>query len=602
MGSKEKYKLCLCFTRKFRIKDADPSPDVKAVFAKFADNGTTMTAHNLCQFLTDHQGIADKEEALKVAEEVVERCRNSRTRIHQMAKKQQHWLSLEDFHHYLFNTDLNPPIVRSQVDNCEDIMSDPVSHYFVYTGHNSYLTGNQLSSDCSEVPIINALRRGVRVIELDMWPSSGNDDIDILHGRTLTSPVKLIKCLKAIKENAFSSSPYLVVITLEDHLTPDLQAKVAEMIIATFGDILFYPDEQSMSEFPSPKFLMNRIVISTKPPKEYLTQSKSEKDDATKEKEKDPQKIKDNGGGGWGKEVPDFKSELESDDKDEDEEFCEEDGNQSQKEKTPAAPEYKRIITISAGKPKGGLKAAFMIDPNQVRRLSLSEQQLVKASRTYSTDIVKFTQKNILRIYPKGTRFNSSNYNPFIGWMHGAQMVAFNMQGYGRSLWLMQGFFRENGVCGYIKKPDLLMNDSEIFDPQVTQPIKTTLTIKVHMGDGWRFDFKKTHFDIYSPPDFYTRVGIAGVPNDVVMKKTKTIEDDWTPVWDEEFSFPLTVPELAVVRIEVHEYDMSEKDDFAGQTCLPVSTLRSGFRAVPLYDRKGDKFNNVKLLLHFQFT
>jgi hypothetical protein len=39
-----------------------------------------------------------------------------------------------------------------------------------------------------------------------------------------------------------------------------------------------------------------------------------------------------------------------------------------------------------------------------------------------------FTQRNLLRIYPKGTRFNSSNYNPFLGWVHGAQMVAFNMQ------------------------------------------------------------------------------------------------------------------------------------------------------------------------------
>ncbi len=40
----------------------------------------------------------------------------------------------------------------------------------------------------------------------------------------------------------------------------------------------------------------------------------------------------------------------------------------------------------------------------------------------------RFTQRNILRVYPKGTRFNSSNYNPRIGWVHGAQMVAFNMQ------------------------------------------------------------------------------------------------------------------------------------------------------------------------------
>lgn len=40
----------------------------------------------------------------------------------------------------------------------------------------------------------------------------------------------------------------------------------------------------------------------------------------------------------------------------------------------------------------------------------------------------RFTKQNLLRIYPKGIRFDSSNYNPLIGWTHGAQMVAFNMQ------------------------------------------------------------------------------------------------------------------------------------------------------------------------------
>lgn len=52
------------------------------------------------------------------------------------------------------------------------------------------------------------------------------------------------------------------------------------------------------------------------------------------------------------------------------------------------APEYKRLITIRAGKPKGSvqdeLKAA-----GGVRRLSLSEQALEKASESYGADIVR---------------------------------------------------------------------------------------------------------------------------------------------------------------------------------------------------------------------
>lgn len=96
-------------------------------------------------------------------------------------------------------------------------------------------------------------------------------------------------------------------------------------------------------------------------------------------------------------------------------------------------------------------------------------------------------------------------------------------------------------------------------------------------------------------------MGIAGVPADDIKKRTRTIEDNWAPLWDEEFIFPLTVPELAVLRIEVHEYDMSEKDDFGGQTCLPVSELRSGIRAVPLFNKKGEKFKSVKLLVRFEF-
>ncbi|KAH7840734.1 hypothetical protein Vadar_020912 [Vaccinium darrowii] len=582
--SGQTYKVCCCFRRRFKLAAAEAPADIKALFDRYSNNGL-MDAEHLHSFMIEVQ----KEEKATVndAHGIIDGLHDLK-HLNLFHRKVLH---LDGFFRFLFG-DANPPL-SPRIEAHHD-MTAPLSHYFIYTGHNSYLTGNQLSSDCSDVPIIHALQRGVRVIELDIWPNSAKDDVDVLHGRTLTRPVKLIKCLKSIKEHAFTASEYPVVITLEDHLTPDLQAKVAEMVTQTFGEILFSPGSEALKEFPSPESLKKRVIISTKPPKEYPQKKE------VKGKEDESQKGKDLADEeAWGKEVPDIKDTVRSDEKDDLGEEMDDTDEQI------AAPEYKRLIAIHAGKGKGGLSDWLRVDPDKVRRLSLSEQELEKAAITHGKEIVRFTQRNLLRVYPKGIRVDSSNYNPLIGWMHGAQMVAFNMQGYERSLWVMHGMFKANGGCGYVKKPDFLLKfgeNNEVFDPKATLPVKTTLKVTVYMGEGWYFDFHRTHFDAYSPPDFYARVGIAGVLADTVMKKTKTLEDNWIPAWNEEFEFPLTVPELALLRVEVHEYDMSEKDDFGGQTCLPVSELRSGIRAVPLHSQKGERYKSVKLLMRFEFV
>ncbi|KAJ7963980.1 Phosphoinositide phospholipase C [Quillaja saponaria] len=588
--SKQTYRVCFCCHRRFRLPVSEAPEDIKNLFELYSENGV-MTAPQLNKFLLEVQ----KEH--NATEEGAQATIDGLKHLNIFHRK---GINLEGFFKYLFS-DNNPPLSPSLGVHHE--MTAPLSHYFIYTGHNSYLTGNQLSSDCSDRPIIDALKKGVRVIELDIWPNATKDNVNVLHGRTLTTPVELIKCLKSIREHAFTASEYPVVITLEDHLTPDLQNKVATMVTQTFGDVLFSPGSECLSEFPSPESLKRRIIISTKPPKEYLEAKE------VKEKEKNDAQAGKNLGDeeAWGKEVPSLKGGTLADHKnggDDEDNNDEEDLDDGDKSQHNAAPEYKRLIAIHAGKPKGGLEECLKVDPGRVRRLSLSEQQLEKAAITHGKEIVRFTQRNILRVYPKGTRIDSSNYNPLIGWMHGAQMVAFNMQGYGRSLWLMQGMFKGNGGCGYVKKPDFLLNtgpNNEVFDPRASLPVKTTLKVTVYMGEGWYYDFRHTHFDAFSPPDFYARVGIAGVPADTVMKKTKTLEDNWIPIWNEQFEFPLTVPELALLRIEVHEYDMSEKDDFGGQTCLPVSELSTGIRAVPLHDNKGEKYNTVKLLMRFEF-
>lgn len=42
------------------------------------------------------------------------------------------------------------------------------------------------------------------------------------------------------------------------------------MTTQIFGDMLYYPQTDLLTEFPTPESLKDRVLISTKPPKEYL--------------------------------------------------------------------------------------------------------------------------------------------------------------------------------------------------------------------------------------------------------------------------------------------------------------------------------------------
>ncbi|KAK1320963.1 Phosphoinositide phospholipase C 2 [Acorus calamus] len=297
------YRVCFFYKRRFRQATAEAPEEVRELFERYSENGA-MGAEQLQRFLVEVQGEegVTREEAQAIIDSVSKDFKY----LIRFPKKGEGSLGLDAFFRYLFG-EANPPLSPSI--GVHHDMTAPLSHYFIYTGHNSYLTGNQLSSDCSVVPITNALKRGVRGIELDMWPNARKNNVDILHGRTLTTPVELIKCLKSIKEHAFSASLYPVIITLEDHLTPDLQANVAEMVTQTFGDMLFYPKSDGREEFPSPEELKMRITLSTKPPKEYL-ESKSVKD-----KDSGSISLKDDDEDAWGKEVWDLNLFLEDEDK-----------------------------------------------------------------------------------------------------------------------------------------------------------------------------------------------------------------------------------------------------------------------------------------------
>ncbi|KAH7314561.1 hypothetical protein KP509_21G009200 [Ceratopteris richardii] len=457
-------------------------------------------------------------------------------------------------------------------------MSSPLSNYYIFTGHNSYLTGNQLSSESSIEAIVEALERGVRVVELDLWPDD-DGDIRVLHGRTLTSSVKFEVCLSAIKENAFIRSQYPVIITLEDHLSPDLQVKAAKIIKNILVPLLYCPPSScDLTRFPSPKDLEGKILISTKPPKEINRKSDTNKEDSAS-----------------GEENTTYK-----------ESYADKFKPPEQENSLHFAEEYMNLIAIRQGSKGKSLSETLKIE-NHAKRVSLSERKLSKLAAEDPLSIVKFTQNNILRIYPRGLRVDSSNYNPMKAWLLGAQMVALNMQGYGKHLWVAQGFFRANGCCGYVKKPDFLLSEDltkayDLYNSEnVELPVKQTLKINVFLGRGWHEQLGEHSFDKRSAPDFFVKVGIAGAKVDKQKHETNVKKNDWEPIWNEEFEFMLRVPELAILRIEVQEHNKT-LDVFAGQVCLPVSELKAGYRVVTLCDNKGEEWETVKLLFFIKFS
>ncbi|XP_021891813.1 phosphoinositide phospholipase C 4-like isoform X2 [Carica papaya] len=175
------YRTRGLFRGKLRVAEAAPPEDVKEVFERYAQDGTEMSVEQLRRFLVEFQeeGGTTLAEAKRIVKAVLQRGHRHVPNF--TRKTQTNILTLDDFHRYLFSADLNPPIG----DQVHHDMTAPLSHYFIYAGYNSYLTGDLLSGECNDIPIIFAPRTGVRVVELDLWPDSTKSDVIVFHGRKL---------------------------------------------------------------------------------------------------------------------------------------------------------------------------------------------------------------------------------------------------------------------------------------------------------------------------------------------------------------------------------------------------------------------------------
>ncbi|PRD34580.1 UNVERIFIED_CONTAM: 1-phosphatidylinositol 4,5-bisphosphate phosphodiesterase beta-4 [Trichonephila clavipes] len=162
---------------------------------------------------------------------------------------------------------------------------------------------------------------------------------------------------------------------------------------------------------------------------------------------------------------------------------------------------------------------------------SFAETAALGYLKSQAIEFVNYNKRQMSRIYPKGTRADSSNYMPQIFWNAGCQMVALNFQTSDLPMQLNQGKFEYNGGCGYLLKPDFMRRPDRTFDPFAESPVDGVIAAQcsVRVISGQFLSDKKV--------GTYVEVDMYGLPTDTIRKEFRTRmvpANGLNPVYNEE--------------------------------------------------------------------
>ncbi|KAM7408328.1 hypothetical protein PAMA_002162 [Pampus argenteus] len=194
-----------------------PRPELSNIFKLQGGGDGSLSVDQMTDFINNKQRDPRLNEILypplrpTQTHSLIERYQHDQTLLKQGV------ISLQAFASYL-SSDENGVIPPEKLDQSED-MSFPLSHYFINSSHNTYLTAGQLAGSSSVEMYRQVLLAGCRCVELDVWKGrTAEEEPVITHGFTMTSEIPFKEVIEAIAECAFKTSPFPVILSFENHV------------------------------------------------------------------------------------------------------------------------------------------------------------------------------------------------------------------------------------------------------------------------------------------------------------------------------------------------------------------------------------------------
>uniref|UniRef100_L7M769 1-phosphatidylinositol 4,5-bisphosphate phosphodiesterase n=1 Tax=Rhipicephalus pulchellus TaxID=72859 RepID=L7M769_RHIPC len=492
-------------------------------------------------------------------------------------------------------SDENAPVFLDRLDMYME-MDQPLSHYYINSSHNTYLTGRQFGGKSSVEMYRQVLLAGCRCVELDCWDGKGEDEEPIItHGKAMCTDILFKDVIYAIRDCAFVTSDYPVILSFENHCCKKQQYKLAKYCLEIFGDLLLteplpnYPLEPG-APLPSPNDLKRKILIKNKRLKpedekrelELWRKGQLQNDDEEEEKEDASVTIIAPTEEGEGEVEPSSPTQKNNpgSKKKKVEAQLEEQLAMAHYQYTGATVHVHPVLSSLVNYAQPVKFQGFDVAEERAIHFNMSsfaETAALGCLKSQAIEFVNYNKRQLSRIYPKGTRADSSNFLPQIFWNAGCQMVALNFQTPDLPMQLNQGKFEYNGGCGYLLKPDFMRRADKTFDPFAESPVDGVIAAQcsVRVLSGQFLSDKKV--------GTYVEVDMYGLPTDTIRKEFRTRmvpANGLNPVYNEEpFVFrKVVLPDLAVIRIAVYD----ENGKMLGQRILPMDGLQAGYRHVSL--------------------